>query len=138
MTAGTTQNSLGFGLELPLSHDQAIERVTAALKEQGFGVLTTIDVKATLLEKLGEEFRPYTILGACNPPLAHRALSIDLGVGLTLPCNVVVYESDSQTSQVEFLDPLTVAGVMDNQQLTSVAREARERLEQVAKKLAEH
>jgi uncharacterized protein (DUF302 family) len=137
MAAGTAQDSLGFGLELPLSHEQAIERVTAALKEQGFGVLTTIDVKATLLEKLGEEFRPYTILGACNPPLAYRALSTDLGVGLMLPCNVVVYESDSQTSRVEFLDPLTVMGVMDNQELTSVAREARERLEQVAKNLTE-
>lgn len=137
MTTSMTASSLGFGLELPLSYEHAIAQVTAALKEQGFGVLTTIDVKATLKEKLGEEFRPYAILGACNPPLAHRALSTDLEVGLMLPCNVVVYELDSKTSRVEFLDPLVALGVMGNQQLAPVAREARQRLEQVAKSLTE-
>ncbi|HEX9015055.1 MAG TPA: DUF302 domain-containing protein [Chloroflexota bacterium] len=137
MTTSMTASSLGFGLELPLSYERAIAQVTAALKEQGFGVLTTIDVKATLKEKLGEEFRPYAILGACNPPLAHRALSTDLEVGLMLPCNVVVYELDSKTSRVEFLDPLVALGVMGNQQLAPVAREARQRLEQVAKSLTE-
>ncbi|HEX8919025.1 MAG TPA: DUF302 domain-containing protein [Chloroflexota bacterium] len=137
MTTSMTASSLGFGLELPLSYERAIAQVTAALKEQGFGVLTTIDVKATLKEKLGEEFRPYAILGACNPPLAHRALSTDLEVGLMLPCNVVVYELDSKTSRVEFLDPLVALGVMGNQLLAPVAREARQRLEQVAKSLTE-
>jgi uncharacterized protein (DUF302 family) len=137
MPAGTTESSLGFGLELPLSYEHAIEAVTAALKEQGFGVLTTIDVQATLKEKLGEKFRPYTILGACNPPLAHRALSADLQIGLMLPCNVVVYQTDSGRSRVEFLDPETALGIVGNDSLEPVAREAKERLERVAGRLAE-
>ncbi|HLJ66694.1 MAG TPA: DUF302 domain-containing protein [Chloroflexota bacterium] len=136
MTASTTERPLGFGLELPFPHEQAIEQVTAALKEQGFGVLTTIDVKATFKEKLGQEFRPYTILGACNPPLAYRALSADLEVGLMLPCNVVVYERDSTTSWVEFLDPLAALGVVGKAQLAPIAREATARLERAAATLA--
>lgn len=137
MPAGTTERSLGFGLELRLSHEQAIERVTAALKEQGFGILTSIDVKATLKEKLGEEFRPYTILGACNPPLAQRALSADLQIGLMLPCNVVVYETESGRSRVEFLDPEVALGIAGDNGLEPIAREAEERLERVARKLVE-
>lgn len=137
MTVGATERSLGFGLELPLSYEQAVERVTSALKEQGFGVLTTIDVKATLQEKLGEEFRPYTILGACNPPLAYRALSADLEIGLMLPCNVVVYEVEPGRSRVEFLDPETALGILGNDTLQPVAREAKARLERVAETLAE-
>lgn len=137
MTVGATERSLGFGLELPLSYEQAVERVTTALKEQGFGVLTTIDVKATLQEKLGEEFRPYTILGACNPPLAYRALSADLEIGLMLPCNVVVYEVEPGRSRVEFLDPETALGIVGSDTLQPIAREAKARLERVAETLAE-
>lgn len=137
MTVGATERSLGFGLELPLSYQQAVERVTTALKEQGFGVLTTIDVKATLQEKLGEEFRPYTILGACNPPLAYRALSADLEIGLMLPCNVVVYEVEPGRSRVEFLDPETALGIVGSDTLQPIAREAKARLERVAETLAE-
>lgn len=137
MTVGATERSLGFGLELPLSYEQAVERVTSALKEQGFGVLTTIDVKATLQEKLGEEFRPYTILGACNPPLAYRALSADLEIGLMLPCNVVVYEVEPGRSRVEFLDPETALGIVGSDTLQPIAREAKARLERVAETLAE-
>lgn len=129
-----TKTSIGFGLDLDVSYDQAVERVTAALKEQGFGVLTEIDVRATMKQKLDVDFRPYTILGACNPPLAHRALSIDLEIGLMLPCNVVVYERDGG-SRVEFLDPVAALGMVENERLVPVAKEARERLVQVAKSL---
>ena len=135
MTAGTTESSLGFGLELPISYEQAIDAVTSALKEQGFGVLTTIDVKATLKEKLGEEFRPYIILGACNPPLAHRALSADLEIGLMLPCNVVIYETEPGQSRVAFLDPVAALGIVGNDMLEPIAQEAKERLERVAQTL---
>lgn len=129
-----TKTSIGFGLDLDVSYDQAVERVTAALKEQGFGVLTEIDVRGTMKQKLDVDFRRYTILGACNPPLAHRALSIDLEIGLMLPCNVVVYERDGG-SRVEFLDPVAALGMVENERLVPVAKEARERLVLVAKSL---
>jgi uncharacterized protein (DUF302 family) len=137
MTAQLTQEAIGFGLDLPISYEQAIEQVTAALKEQGFGVLTTIDVHATLKQKLDADFRPYTILGACNPPLAHRALSADLQIGLMLPCNVVVYETTPGRSHVEFLDPVAALNIVGNDQLEPIAREAKQRLETVARHLAE-
>jgi uncharacterized protein (DUF302 family) len=137
MTATTTTGSIGFGLDLPIPYERAIEEVTAKLKEQGFGVLTTIDVKATLKEKLDADFRPYTILGACNPPLAYRALSTDLEIGLMLPCNVVVYETEPHKTRVEFLDPVAALGIVANEQLRPIAQEAKERLERVARQLVE-
>jgi uncharacterized protein (DUF302 family) len=115
---------------LDLLYEQAVERVVAVLKEEGFGVLTEIDVKATLKKKLGADFRKYVILGACNPPLAHRALSTTLDVGLLLPCNVVVYEQDGG-SVVSILDPLSMLGVVENPELDPVAQEARTRLQRV-------
>jgi uncharacterized protein (DUF302 family) len=121
----------GFGTVVNLPYDQTIERTRAALQEQGFGVLTEIDVKATMKAKLDADFRPYVILGACNPPLAHRALSADLGIGLLLPCNVVVYDNLDGTSTVEALDPqAALALVGDNPAIAEVAREARIRLRQ--------
>lgn len=137
MTATTTTSSIGFGRDLPVPYARAIEEVTAALKEQGFGVLTTVDVKVTLKEKLDADFRPYTILGACNPPLAHRALSTDLQIGLMLPCNVIVYETELAKSRVEFLDPVSALSIVGNEQLKPIAQEAKERLERVAQRLAE-
>jgi len=115
---------------LDLSYAQTIERVTAALKEQGFGILTQIDVRATLKQKLGVDFRNYIILGACNPPLAHQALTTELEIGLLLPCNVIVYEDDG-ASVVAIADPVAMLQLADNPSLERVANEARARLQRV-------
>jgi uncharacterized protein (DUF302 family) len=131
MTSSTQAlfRTYGFGTVVNLSYDQALERTRAALKEQGFGVLTEIDVKATMQAKLAADFRPYVILGACNPPLAHRALSADLGLGLLLPCNVVVYDNLDGTSTVEAMDPEAALSLVgNNPTIAEVAREARVRL----------
>ncbi len=132
MTSSTQApvRAYGFGTIVKQPYEQTIERTRAALKEQGFGVLTEIDVKATMKAKLDADFRPYVILGACNPPLAHRALSADLGIGLLLPCNVVVYDNLDGTSTVEAMDPQAALGLVgDNPAIAEVAREARARLE---------
>jgi uncharacterized protein (DUF302 family) len=125
---------IGFQVRLNVSYDEAVQRATAALKEEGFGVLTTIDVKETLKQKLNVDFRRYVILGACNPPLAHRALNADLDVGLLLPCNVIVYEQDGG-AVVSLVDPLVMLGVMANPAVEPIANEAREKLQRVADKL---
>ena len=115
-----------------LPYEAAIEKVTAALKEEGFGVLTEIDVQATFKKKLDADFRKYVILGACNPPLAHQALNTELEIGLLLPCNVVVYEDDSNKgSVISIVDPISMLGMVINPNLESVASEARSRLERV-------
>ena len=116
-------------VRLNIPYAQVMEQTIAALKTQGFGVLTEIDVQATLKKKLDVDFRRYTILGACNPPLAHRALSASLDVGLLLPCNVVVYEDDGG-SVVAAQDPITMMQVIDTPNLVTVAQEARTRLAQ--------
>jgi uncharacterized protein (DUF302 family) len=129
--------SYAFGATINLPYDQTLERTRAALKEQGFGVLTEIDVKQTLKAKLDKDFRPYIILGACNPPLAHRALSADLGIGLLLPCNVVVYDNGDNTSTVEVMDPEAALGLVgDNPTIADVAHEASARLHQALDALA--
>ena len=110
-------------------YTEAVARTTAALKAEGFGVLTTIDVQQTLKSKIGREFRPYVILGACNPALADKAFTAELEVGLLLPCNVVVYEQDPETSVVAAMSPLAALGIVgDNPDLTGVARDADARL----------
>lgn len=126
------KTEIGIQVALPVSYQSAIERVTAELKKEGFGVLTRIDVQATLKEKLNVDFRRYVILGACNPPLAHRALSSDLDVGLLLPCNVIVYETGRDQATVSLVDPLSMLGVLTSPALEPIAREARTRLERVA------
>lgn len=126
----STQVTYGMTKSLNVPFETAVERVTEALKEQGFGILTEIDVKATLKKKLDVDFRRYVILGACNPPLAHRALSTDIHIGLMLPCNVVVYEDESGTgSVVEIADPLAMLGIANSPDLMPIAQEARERLQ---------
>jgi len=124
----TTRTKYGIETRLSLPYETAVEKVTEALKEEGFGVLTEIDVKATLKKKLDADFRRYVILGACNPPLAHRALSTELDVGLLLPCNVIVYE-DGEGSVVSAADPGAMMEIAGNPDLSSIAEEARERLE---------
>lgn len=107
--------------------DQVVGRVRAALGEQGFGVLTEIDMRATMAEKLGEQMEPYLILGACNPPLAHRALSVDREIGLLLPCNLVV-RTDGADVLVEALDPRIMMGVTGQEELGPIADEAGEKI----------
>lgn len=119
---------------LDLPYEQAIEKVTSALKEEGFGVMTEIDVQATLKQKLDVDFRKYMILGACNPSLAHEALKVENEIGLLLPCNVIVYEDDGK-SVVSIIDPVSMFGVVKNPDLDSVAEEARARLQRVIKSL---
>lgn len=122
-----TQYGLKVAVDLP--HDVAVTRATDALKSQGFGVLTTIDVQQTLKTKLDRDFRKYVILGACNPRLADRALHAELEVGLLLPCNVVVYETGPSSSVVAAMAPLAALGMVgDNPALADVAREADHRL----------
>ncbi len=130
-----TRPAIGMHIPVQLPFEQARERAIAALKAEGFGVLTEIDVKATLKQKLDKDFQKYVILGACNPPLAHRALSADLDVGLLLPCNVIVYETGVNESMIALVDPITMLGVLPNPELEPVAQEARTRLERVAEAL---
>ena len=119
----------GLRVEVPVGYQQAIERTTDALKAQGFGVLTTIDVQQTLKQKLNRDFRKYAILGACNPPLADRALHAELEVGLLLPCNVIIYEVSPGRSAVSAMAPLAALGIVgDNPELQAVAAEADRRL----------
>ena len=117
------------------SHDEAYDRVVEALKEEGFGVLTEIDVKSTLKAKLGVDFRPYTILGACNPPLAHKALTSELALGLLLPCNVVVTEDEEGNAIVSIVNPREMFKVVDNDELMSIAGEVDARVQRVLESL---
>jgi uncharacterized protein (DUF302 family) len=112
----------------PRTFDEAVEAITAALKEQGFGVLTEIDVRATLKKKLNVDFRPYVILGACNPPLAYRALQTERELGLLLPCNVIVYDNGDGTSTISVIDPLQMMSVTNNSDLEPIAVDANARL----------
>jgi uncharacterized protein (DUF302 family) len=131
---------IGFEVQMKEPYEEAVEKVIAALKEQGFGVLTKIDVKDTMTEKLGEDFRPYVILGACNPPLAHKALVTDPVVGMMLPCNVTVEENPQGGAIARIVNPevmMTVGTLQENQAIMEVAQEARARLENVARALIE-
>lgn len=128
----------GFVVELALPFEQSLEKVISALKTEGFGVLTSIDVQATLKEKLGEDFRPYMILGACNPPLAHRALSADPAIGLMLPCNVTVETGAQGVTIVRIANPeamMQVGGGPLNPEISLVAKQARQKLENVVSAL---
>jgi uncharacterized protein (DUF302 family) len=120
-----------FSATLPLGFDEAIARTREALKDEGFGIITEIDVKETLKKKLGVDFRRYKILGACNPGLAHQALQIEDKVGTMLPCNVVVQEVGDGTVEVAAVDPLASMAAIDNFKLKSVADGVREKLQNV-------
>jgi len=122
-------SDFGIRKTVSLPYDKAVERATTVLQENGFGVLTQIDIKAKLKEKLDVDFKRYMILGACNPPLAHKALTAEPEIGLLLPCNVIVYEVDDQTSIVSAIDPGTMVQVVpDNEAVQQVAVDAKIRL----------
>jgi uncharacterized protein (DUF302 family) len=120
----------GFTRTVDLPYEAAVQRVTEELKKQGFGVLTTIDVKETLKQKLNVEFAKYVILGACNPPLAHGALEVDMNIGLLLPCNVIVYEKEGKTVVGAF-DPMTMVPLVGKKALQAIAADVKQRLEKV-------
>ena len=118
----------GFSKTTDYSFEQAIEKVTEELKKEGFGVLTTINVKDTLKKKINVDFKNYTILGACNPPFAHQVLQAEEEIGLLLPCNVIVYEKDDKTV-VSIFDPMIMTEVIDNPKVKPVAEEVKKKLE---------
>ena len=127
---------IGIQTRLKTSYDDAISQVTAALKAEGFGVLTEIDVQSTLKNKIGADFRKYKILGACNPNLAHKALSGNLDVGLLLPCNVIVYEDGTETV-VSAVDPIALLGVLaGDASAAEVATQAKEKLTRAIRSLS--
>ena len=126
----------GFTVALNGNFDDVVARVTEALKSEGFGVLTEIDVKATLKAKLGLDKRPYKILGACNPQLANQAIDAEPDIGLLLPCNVVVREAEDGTIVVGFMDPAAVLGLVGREELNTLGMEVRARLERVRDALA--
>lgn len=127
-----SSTSYAMTVELAMPYDSALERTREELSKEGFGVLTEIDVRATLKEKIGVDFRPYMILGACNPPLAHRALTEERDIGLLLPCNVIVYSgNDPEMTVVAAIDPVVQLGVAEREELAPIAEDVRGRLERV-------
>jgi uncharacterized protein (DUF302 family) len=126
-----------FGIRKPLraTYDEALTRVPEALKSEGFGVLTEIDIQGTLKQKLGVDFRRYKILGACNPPFAHEALQEDLSAGLLLPCNVVVYEGEDEHAVVLAVDPTQTVAATGNPNLTKLAERVKEKLARAISRL---
>lgn len=131
----TQRSPYSFGRELPLPFAETVTRVRAALQQQGFGIMTEIDVRAKLAEKLGVDFRPYLILGACNPRLAHQALSAEPEIGTLLPCNVVVSAGEEGTTVVSAMDPVAILGLVDNPAVRPLADQVRDLLEAALKSL---
>lgn len=129
------EQNIGFTVKLDTDFETALEMVTTALKQEGFGILTEIDVKETLKEKLDVDYRPYKILGACNPPLAYKALETRAEIGLLLPCNVTVSQEEEGSISISLVDPMVMLNVTHFKDLQPIAREAQERLMRVAESL---
>jgi uncharacterized protein (DUF302 family) len=129
-------NNLGFAQILNISFEETLIKVQEALKEEGFGVLTNIDVQSTLKKKLNVDFRKYVILGACNPPYAFQALQADLDVGLLLPCNVIIYETDDKKVYVSAINPVSALGVIQNEELRNIAEGVSIKLQKVMENVA--
>lgn len=132
--AQTQQHAYGFGVNVDLGYPDAVEQTKTALKEQGFGILCEIDVKQVMKEKRGIDFRPYVILGACNPPLAEKALTAEIDMGVLLPCNVIVYATEAG-SRIEAMDPVAVLSMVQNPAIEPVAHEVKQRLSQALKRV---
>jgi len=129
-----TKTGYAFRTEVDLSYRETVERVKEELQVEGFGVLTEVDVEKVMDEKLGVKFRPYTIIGACNPPLSRRAFNANLEAGLVLPCNVIIYDQDGK-SAVVIADPVTMISTLGDPRLNEVANEARVRLQRVVENI---
>ena len=132
------QTNYGFWKVVNLSYEEAIEKVTEELKKEGFGVLTEIDVKATLKKKLDVDFKPYKILGACNPPYAYQALQSEEQIGLMLPCNVIVYVNDNGKTVVAAIDPVASMTAVGNDALEGHAQEVRTKLQRVIQAMEQY
>jgi uncharacterized protein (DUF302 family) len=130
------RHAYGYTITTPLSYAAAVEAITAALKTEGFGVLTTIDVQATLQQKLGADMQPYVILGACNPPLAHRALTAEPEIGLLLPCNVIVYTTTDGVTTISAIDPEAQFTLVQRADLAELARDVSARLRRALEQVA--
>ena len=126
-----SSNNYTFGKNLTIDFDQAIDSVKQALSEEGFGVLTEIDVAATMKKKLDLDMKPYRILGACNPNFAHQAIEVNPSIGSLLPCNVVVRKNEDDSVYVEFIDPESVLGIVNDPVITKVGTEVKTKLERV-------
>lgn len=130
-----TNTSYGISKKVPLSYEEALAKTTDALKAEGFGVLTEIDIKDTLKKKLDVDLKPYKILGACNPPFAYKALQEEEQIGLMLPCNVIVYVNEDDETIVSAIEPISSMSVVKNKNLESIAGEVRKKLENVIESL---
>ena len=126
----STQISYGFTKEIDRPFEEAVEVVTEELKKEGFGILTTIDVKEKFKEKLGIDFKKYVILGACNPPSAHEAILVEENIGLMLPCNVIVYEKENKTV-ISIIKPAVAMEMIDNEELKQIAEEVETKLKNI-------
>lgn len=129
------QTNYGFSKVVNLGYEEAIEKVTEELKKEGFGILTEIDVKETLKKKLDVEFKPYKILGACNPPFAYKSLQAEVQIGLMLPCNVIVYRNDNEETVVAAIDPIASMQAVKNDKLGEVAEVIQSKLKKVISNL---
>jgi uncharacterized protein (DUF302 family) len=136
-TSGIVRTALGFSKTVDMPFEQALEQVKTELKKEGFGILTEVDVKKTMKNKLDIDYRPYHILGACNPPLAHKALQAEEQIGLMLPCKFIVYMNSNDQTVIAAVDPATMMADIENEQLAEVARTVQEKFTSVLTRIGQ-